>query len=91
MEVGYDLSAIKRSIREASFKRGFSLVTLMRLPGGAHTQIRVPIVARIVVDVETVRIEVPNVDELAVGRLDAQPMCFVSSIATGDCHKKTFS
>ena len=63
----------------------------MRLPGRTHAQIGVPIVARIVVDVETVRIEVPNVDELAVGRLDAQPMCFVSSIATGDCHKKTFS
>ena len=60
---------------------------MMKLPGGAHTQIRVPIVARIVVDVETIGIEVPNVDELAVGRLDAQPMCFVSSISTGDCQK----
>jgi hypothetical protein len=61
---------------------------LIRLPGGTHTQIRVPIVARIVVDVETVGIEVPNVDELAVGRLDAQPMCFVSSIITGDYQKR---
>ena len=61
----------------------------MRLPGRAHPQIGVPIVARIVVDVEAVRIEVANVDELAVGRLDAQPMCFVFSIITGDRRKKT--
>ena len=61
----------------------------MRLPGRAHPQIGVPIVARIVVDVEAVRIEVANVDELAVGRLDAQPMYFIPSVITGDCHKKT--
>ena len=60
----------------------------MRLPGRAHPQIGVPIVARIVVDVEAVRIEVANVDELAVGRLDAQPMCFIPSIGTGDCRKR---
>ena len=61
----------------------------MRLPGRAHPQIGVPIVARIVVDVEAVRIEVANVDELAVGRLEAQPMCFIPSVITGDCRKKT--
>jgi hypothetical protein len=76
-------------LREASFGEASLKVTLTRLPGRAHTQIRVPIVARIVVDVETLRIEVANVDELAVGRLDAQPMCFVSSIVTEDCHKQT--
>lgn len=62
---------------------------MTRLPGRTHPQIGVLIVARIVVDVETVGIEVANVDELAVGRLDAQPMCFISSIITGDCRKKT--
>ena len=64
-------------------------VPMMKLPGRAHPQIGVPIVARIVVDVEAVRIEVANVDELAVGRLDAQPMCFIPSVITGDCRKKT--
>lgn len=39
------------------------------LPGGAHAQVRIRIVTRIVVDVETVRVEVANVDGVAVGRL----------------------
>ena len=47
---------------------------MMKLPGRAHPQIGVPIVARSVVDVEAVRIEVANVDELAVGRLDGGPI-----------------
>ena len=64
-------------------------VPMMKLPGRAHPQIGVPMGARIVVDVEAVRIEVANVDELAVGRLDAQPMCFIPSVITGDCRKKT--
>ena len=64
----------------------------MILPGGAHAKIGVPIVARIVVDVEAIRIEVAHVDELAVGRLDAKPMCFIPSIITRDClFKKIFS
>jgi len=63
----------------------------MILPGGAHAKIGVPIVACIVVDVEAIRIEVAHVDELAVGRLDAKPMCFIPSIITGDCLLKRFS
>ena len=86
---GYAPSANKCFTREASLKRGFSLAILTRLPGRTHAQIGVPIVARIVVDVEAIRIEVANVDELAVRRLGAQPMCFIPSVITGDCRKKT--
>ena len=47
---------------------------MMKLPGRAHPQIGVPTVARSGEDVEAVRIEVANVDELAVGRLDGGPV-----------------
>ena len=40
-----------------------------KLPRGADTEIRIRIVAGIVVHVETVRVEVANVDGVAVGRL----------------------
>ena len=47
-------------------------VPMMKLPGRAHPQSGVPIAARIAVDEEAARNEVANVDELAVGRPDAQ-------------------
>jgi|GEM_PF-5530799 len=43
---------------------------LMTLPRGADAQIRIAIVGRIVVDVKTIRVEIANVDEVAVRRLN---------------------
>jgi hypothetical protein len=42
----------------------------MILPSGADAQVRIPILAMIVVDVETVRVEVPDADEVAIGGLN---------------------
>lgn len=55
---------MKRPSKKASSSR------LTKLPRGTDAQIGVRVVAGIVVDVETVRIEVANVDEVAVGRLN---------------------
>ena len=46
----------------------------MKLPRGADTEMRMRIGAGIVVDVETVRAEVANADEVAVGRLHTSPV-----------------
>ena len=48
-----------------------------KLPRGADTEMRIRIVAGIVEDVETVRVEVANEDEVAVGRLHARPIVYV--------------
>ena len=63
----------------------------MILPGGAHAKIGGPKAARIAVDVEANRIEAAHADELAAGRLDAKPMCFIPSVITRDCLFKRFS
>ena len=47
---------------------------MMKLPGRAHPQTGAPRVARIVADAEAARIEDPNADELADGRLDGGPV-----------------
>lgn len=60
----------------------------MKLPRGTDAQIGIPILAIIVVDIEPIRLEIANVDEIAVRRLNL--WCFIPSVITGDC-RRTFS
>lgn len=60
----------------------------MILPGGANAQVRIRVVGLIVVDVEAIRIEIADVNELAVRR--PEQMCFVPSVITEDCPKTLF-
>lgn len=55
--------------RRPSLEGLLLIAQLMRLPGGTDAQVAIGVVARIVVDVEAVLIEVAHVDEVVVGRL----------------------